>query len=241
MKGSKYALLKWVESGSFIKELNTLLECTKATISEYDNWMPKSLLNEREAELKDFLKYNFSQAIGENMHDWWLAVKHPMSRTPNWDLVSTCTIKGKKGLLLVEAKAHDDELHTEGKPLNPKASADSQKNHDKIEVAIKEANDEINKIIAPGSILISRNNCYQLSNRVAHAWWLANQGIPVVLVYLGFLNCQDMNDGQRKLFMNDVDWQKCFVDHAKQVGVDKLLNKSVSCKKSEFVLLCKSH
>ena len=33
-----------------------------------------------------------------------------MAKTPSWDIASTCTVSGMKGLLLVEAKEHSDEL-----------------------------------------------------------------------------------------------------------------------------------
>ena len=42
--------------------------------------------------------------------DWWLVVQSDDSRTPNWDIASTCTVDGRKGVLLVEAKAHNQEL-----------------------------------------------------------------------------------------------------------------------------------
>ena len=240
MKGSKHAVLKLVASDNFIKVINALIMPAKATISVYDNWMPKSLHLEKEAELKDFLKFNISHELEENIHDWWLAVKHGIDQTPNWDLVSICKINGERGILLVEAKAHWDELENEshGKKLDAKASDNSKSNHEQIGKAIAQANTAINKTIK--GVSISRDQCYQLSNRVAHAWWLANQEIPVVLLYLGFLNCQDMHDGKRKLFKDDADWQNCFESHAKKVGVEKLLNQTVGCGKSEFVTICRS-
>ena len=47
------------------------------------------------------------------LRDWWLAVKGG-ANTPNWDLASTCRVEGKRGLLLVEAKAHTRELSDAG-------------------------------------------------------------------------------------------------------------------------------
>jgi hypothetical protein len=238
-KGSKNSLMQLVRTKDFTVTINRLIKPVNASITIYDKWIPDANNAEKEAELKDFLKYNFSHELGEKIHDWWLAVKHPMSRTPNWDLISTCTIDGKKGLLLVEAKAHADELHVEGKSNDVDASADSERNHERIGKAIEEASVAINKKIS--GILISSNTCYQLSNRVANAWWLANQGVPVVLMYLGFLNCQDMNDGKRKLFVDDKDWQNCFKEHAQKVGVDKLIDEWADCGKSKFITICRSY
>jgi len=238
-KGSKNALMQLVKTKDFTDNLNKLIEPLNASFSIYDSWMPDANNAEKEAELKDFLNYNFSQELGEKIHDWWLAVKHPRASTPNWDSITTCTIDGKKGLLLVEAKAHAKELHTEGKSIASVTSADSEKNHERIGKAIEEARVAISKKIS--GISISRDNCYQLSNRVAHAWWLANQGVPVVLMYLGFLNCQDMNDGKNKLFENDEDWQNCFKKHAQKVGVEKIIDEWVDCGKSGFITICRSY
>ncbi|TYB79171.1 hypothetical protein [Bizionia myxarmorum] len=240
MKGSQYAVIKLVESNDFIKNINKLIKGTKAEISRYDNWMPKSLYNDKEAELKNFLKYNFNLQIANKIVEWWLYTNSWSNRTPVWDLISTCTINGKKGLLLVEGKAHSDELNDKPKKKTSDSGSKegSLKNHERIGEAINEANEYIKD--SHPEINISRDNCYQLSNRIAYSWWLANQGVPVVLVYLGFLNCHDMDYNRRKLFKNDADWQTCFNEHAKKVGVDTITNKWVDCGSSKFITICKS-
>lgn len=237
MKGSLYAVIKLVESRDFITTINKLIKDTKAVITVYDNWIPKSLNHDKEAELKDFLKYNFKPQLYTDIVKWWLFKD---ARTPNWDLISTCTINGKKGVLLVEAKAHWHELDKEshGKSLKKEASDDSIKNHKRIGDAINDANTSIKNTYS--QINISRDNCYQLSNRIAHAWWLASQGIPVVLVYLGFLNCKDMDYNRRRLLKNDEEWQTCFNEHTKKVGVDTITNNWVDCGASRFITICRS-
>jgi len=238
MKGSKYSIIKLVESPDFIGEINKLIKTTGAKITVYDNWMPKSIRLDKEAELNDFLKYNFSQELSACITGWWLQVD---TTTPNWDLISTCTIDGVKGLLLVEAKAHVNELKNEAKrkSLDNNASEKSNDNHKQIGLAIDDANENLKTEVS--EINISRDKCYQLSNRIAHAWWLANQGIPVVLVYLGFLNCKDMDYGNRTLFNTDEKWQKCFRNHAQLVGADELIGKWVDCGNSKFMLICNSY
>jgi hypothetical protein len=240
MKGSKYAIIKLVESSNFIDRINDLLKGTKAKISVYDNWMPKSVHMDKEAELNDFLKHNFSSELHEKITNWWLYVD---ATTPNWDLISTCMFDGQRGILLVEAKAHSGELNNESHGKDPKelTSEDSVRNHIKIGTAVNEAKNEINKNIA--GVNISRDQCYQLSNRVAHAWWLASQGIPVVLMYLGFLNAKDMDDGKNKIFKDEDAWKDCFTRHSEQVGVDKIVDKWVKCGEAEngwFKLIMKS-
>jgi hypothetical protein len=238
MKGSKYSILKLVESSDFIGEINKLLKTSGARITVYDNWMPKSIRLDREAELNDFLKYNFSQELSASITNWWLKVD---ATTPNWDLISTCSIEGVKGLLLIEAKAHFEELNHEekGKQLDHNASENSKENHKKIGQAIDAANENLKTQVS--EINISRDKCYQLSNRIAHAWWLANQGIPVVLVYLGFLNCKDMDYGNRILFKTDEEWQEYFRNHAQLVGADELIEKWVDCWRSKFMLISRSY
>lgn len=240
LKGSKRCMLELISSTNYISKMNSILEHAGAIIGSADTFMPKGLHDHTEAELKDFLGEHFSPELGNEIRNWWLAKSDQNTTTPNWDLVSTCTINNQKGVILVEAKAHHKELNGEskGKQLKKDASQDSLANHAKIGITIEEANAGINKII--GGVSISRDKCYQLSNRVAHAWWLANHDIPVVLIYLGFLNAEDMNYGGRKLFKNHEDWETCFIDHAVKVGADRILDKSVDCGKSQFKLICRS-
>lgn len=237
LKGSKKCVLDLVQSSSYLTTINALIKDTKAEVCEYDNWMPKNIHLQKEAELKYFLKYNFDYLLYNKIVKWWL---HVDATTPNWDIISTCTISGKRALLLVEAKAHWSELENEskGKMLDSNASKNSKLNHAQIGNAITQANTEINKIIS--GVSISHNKCYQLSNRVAHAWWLASQGIPVVLMYLGFCNVFDMNDGSYRLLATDNDWQTCFTNHIKQVGVDNIIDKWVNCGKGEFITIFRS-
>lgn len=155
---------------------------------ETDNWMPRGFLDPDEARLGEtdmFLK----PTVVASLTDWWLAVK-PRANTPNWDLVATCTIEGKQGLILVEAKAHKSELNCGGK-AKP-TSENGRNNHEHIHAAIEEANSSLN---TQGSgWALSRDTHYQLCNRFAWSWKLASLGIPVVLVYLGFLNADEMPD-----------------------------------------------
>lgn len=158
-------------------------------------------------------------------------------KTPNWDIISTCQINGEKGLLLVEAKAHCRELEEVGKPSAQEKSDNSKANHESIKKAIEEANSAIDTQY-PG-IAISRDICYQLSNRIAHAWWVANHGIPVVLMYLGFLDVTDMENNY-KILKSDDEWQECFRKHAEKVNSDILINNTVDCGMASFKLIVRS-
>lgn len=141
---------------------------------------------------------------------WWLKVIK-RSNTPNWDIASTCTIDGRPGLLLVEAKAHEVELSSggRGKLLGPKASANSRANHDQIGCAIASARVGLQNATS-SSWAISRDTHYQMSNRFAWAWKLASMGLPVALIYLGFLNANEMS----KPFGSHEAWEKAVYRHS---------------------------
>lgn len=168
-KGSQRCMLELISSANFVAQINSLIQTTGAVISSTDKWLPKGLHDDREAELKDFLAQHFSSKLGIDIQNWWLSFCSARSRTPNLDLVSTCNINSQKGLLMIEAKAHYDELDYEskGKLLAKNASSNSKANHAKIAQAINEANIDINKVVS--GVSLSRDKCYQLSNRTAHA------------------------------------------------------------------------
>lgn len=180
------------------KRLTQLVNCRDVTVSSSQEWMKEI----------DLIKKNnlVSSEVQDDLRKWWLAVDRA-ARTPNWDIASTCEIEGKRGLLLIEAKAHEKELSRSGKPCPTSTnSTNSQRNHQQIGQAIAEAKCRLKR--ATGNPWhISRDSHYQLSNRFAWAWKLASLGVPVVLVYLGFLNAQDMaNDGP--LFRCYADWER---------------------------------
>ena len=143
------------------------------------------------------------------LKDWWLAVGRG-ANTPNWDLASSCVIEGERGLLLVEAKAHANELSAAGKSLPE--TRNGWKNHQRIGEAIAAANVGIAQMTG-GYCSLSRDDRYQLSNRFAWSWKIVSLGVPVVLVYLGFLDAEDMRpDGT--LFHTHEDWVDAVRQHA---------------------------
>ena len=152
--------------------------------------------------------------ISECLKDWWLAVSENDPRTPNWDIASTCTVQDEKGLLLVEAKAHWNEVKgsSSGKRLRAPASDNTIENHEKIGRAIEEAAAGLRSATG-GGWNISRDSHYQLSNRFAWSWKLASLGVPVVLVYLGFLYATDIAKGGN-LFHSQDHWERVIKAHS---------------------------
>lgn len=201
-----------------------------AVVEPGHSWMPRGLLDPDEAMLgvtDRFLAENERKAV----LDWWLAVsRNPV--TPNWDLASECDVNGKPGLLLVEAKAHAKEL----KPVD-RCGATSRKNYDKIAAAVGAANDGLN-LILPGWNL-SHETHFQLCNRFAWAWKLAMLGRHIVLVYLGFLNADEM--GHRgEPFRSSEAWSECVRAYAEGVVPASIWSKRIAIGSGSVLPLIRS-
>jgi hypothetical protein len=167
-------------------------------------WQPKGWADPAEAKLGEMPPF-LPPERRETVCRWWLVARQG-ANTPNWDIVSQATIEGQEGLILVEAKAHDKELKVEGKrPGNAE-------NHERIGTAIREASDSLNRIL-PGWNL-SRDSHYQLANRFAYAWKIASLGIPVILVYLGFLCANEMSDEGQPLESEEA-WAEVLRGHTR--------------------------
>lgn len=135
----------------------------------------------------------------KQIEGWWLA--HPKNaNTPNWDMACIVQIHNRTGLVLVEAKAHWEEFSRETKKPSSK-SDNSKDNNTKIISEITKASGEIS-IMSGFKFNLNEHSPYQLSNRFAWSWFLAKNGIPVVLMYLGFVKANEMD---RKLFESHDD------------------------------------
>ena len=55
-----------------------------------------------------------------------------------------------------------------------------------------------------------------MSNRFAWAWKIASLGVPVVLVYLGFLNADEMTDRGQPLATHE-SWVKAVHEHSQGI------------------------
>ncbi len=199
------------------ERLTRLVDLPCVVVSPDDVWMPygkPSSWDRKPAEEARLDKEDklLRTEIRKQLREWWLKVPKG-ANTPNWDIASTCTIRGKKGLLLVEAKAHTNELSESGK--SPPTSTSSINNHNQIGLAIAEAAAGLE--CASGTPwTISHDSHYQLSNRFAWSWKLASLDVPVVLLYLGFLNACDMSD-QGCIFLSRADWERTLKSHSQGI------------------------
>jgi len=211
-------LLTGLPAPRVAETLTCLINLADVVISPQDYWMPQGLRNYKETTLVES-EHFVPRNTQRQLKYWWL--KKPRgAMLPNWDIASTCTIEGRKGLLLVEAKAHDKELSDAGK--SEPTSENGRLNHEQIKTAIAQANAGLDAVV-PGWGL-SRDSHYQLSNRFAWAWKLATMGVPVVLVYLGFMDATEMTDQGQPFDCHEI-WQECIQKHAEGIVPETAWNE----------------
>jgi len=203
-----------------------------------DRWMPQGFTDIDEAQLGR-VDNLLDAASGKALVNWWLAVPKG-ARVPNWDIASTCTIEGKPGLLLIEAKAHDEELNYEkaGKKRARKETKGQIRNREQICGRMLEASADLTASTQIDWAL-SLEHHYQMSNRFAWMWKLNELGIPVVLVYLGFLNAIEMSD--RGLpFCNHKFWEELVLTHSEPLFSNQVWNRRWTLHGQPFIPLIKS-
>lgn len=217
----------------------TALATPFAHLSANDRWLPQGFEDIQEPELDKASSLLHSE-IRTMLGKWWLAPASAQSRTPNFDIASTCAMDGKPGLLLVEAKAHNNELINEaaGRRLEADSSGDRRASHRTIGAAIASARDGLEKATSlPWRI--ERDSHYQMSNRFAWAWKLTALGVPVVLIYLGFLRAAEMAD-QGKPFGDHEDWERVVKAHSGPLFPSQVWNSRWTVNGQAFVPLIRS-
>lgn len=230
------------------RRLTATIGLPEVHVAADDRWMPRGLRAEpvdaqwdrscldeaRLGECEGLLSSGERRAVTE----WWLTVI-PHANTPNWDIASTCMIAGKKGVLLVEAKAHDMELRAEEKGKTPpEARTNSLRNHARIGWCIEDASIALSGDTSlPWSL--SRDHHYQMCNRFAWAWKLTELGYPVVLMYLGFLHAAEMRDRGRPFSSHD-DWERLVIDHSASLCPPTLWQQQWAVSGQVFVPIIRS-
>jgi len=213
-RGSRKHVLDWTGSTSCLSEFADLIAPVPAVFGEKPLVMPLGKGSSNEARLESFGPLWLPESgAWRKLEDWWLVHK-AHANTPNWDIVATCEIEERQGLVLVEAKANWPELKTDGKLVRQNTSLRSRENHERIGSAITEACNGWRHI--DSGISINRDSHYQLANRLAFTWKLATLGFPVVLIYLGFTGDDGIADAGRP-FADDADWHRAFSAYASGV------------------------
>jgi len=179
------------------------------------------------------------------LQTFWL--KHPRgANTPNWDFASGCTINGRRGLVLVEAKANVLELSTRGKPLIGRKlktgerldpSANARDNHDHIRECISATSTSL--AANTRGINLSADSNYQFANRITFAAWLAGRGIPVVLIYLGFTGDTAVR-GAGKEIRDMNHWSEMMLAHLDGKFPADKLGVPIDCGCASFTLIVRT-
>jgi hypothetical protein len=247
-KGSKPRCHRFTEGtkSEVASRLTSLIE-PWGEVLPGDSWMPDGFDQCDEAEL-DIAERLISDPQSRTcLRSWWLAAPSRKSRTPNLDIASTCRVEGKRGILLIETKAHDAELRNEerGKPLRTEdqtgVSIDSRRNHVQIGACIQNAS-----IALSGETkldwALSRDRNYQMSNRFSWAWKLTELGIPAILVYLGFIGCEEMRKGssQRPIASKE-DWNEMVLAHSQSLFPRAVWNQRWTAHGQPFIPLIRAY
>jgi hypothetical protein len=165
----------------FRARFEKLLRASKLPIDRMTCWHP-NVYDPHEFTIPLFLKSCWTSTVEQvgDLNQWW--VKHG-GKTPTWDLLCLADIDGSPGVVLVEAKAHVGELSSpKGKSQSdPRKSAE---NWEQIRGCIRTALAAL-QCAEPNAINFGGRH-YQTLNRLTWAHKLAVEGLPVVLVYLGF-------------------------------------------------------
>jgi hypothetical protein len=230
------------------QRLTSLIELWGEVKADKSFWMPDGFDKCEEAQLHKAEAIISDAKAREKLFNWWLAVPNATSTTtPNWDISSACVIHGMPGILLIEAKAHDAELRNEerGKPLgvddSKEVSLDSRRNHLRIGCSIQEAAIALSDQTKLNWAL-SRDCCYQMSNRFAWAWKLTELGMPVILIYLGFLDCEEMGDGtDQRPIVSQSYWQQLVEAHSQPLFPREVWNKEWQVHGQSFIPLVRTY
>lgn len=216
----------------------TILISPWGTVTPSDHWKPGGFDDPREPRLDQ--KWARELIPGESdrvvLRDWWLTV-HKNANTPNWDIASTCKVGASPGLLLVEAKAHDEELRIEERGKSCPDAINGRRNHARIGWCIEDAS----LVLTDQTRLrwtLSRDSRYQMANRFAWSWKLTELGFPVILVYLGFLNAEEMRDMGTPL--TETSWPSLVRSHSESCFPAEVWNRQWTVNHRSFIPLIKT-
>ena len=237
IRGSRKHILDWTSRSDFPMQFAGLIGLGECVVAGNAVWQPRGYREPEEVCLED-RGAQFIPGIDCwcDLANWWLAHRHGANK-PNWDLVVACDLGGRLGLVLVEAKAHENELDLAGKRFRPGGSARSVENHERIGRAIAEAATALDRIV-PG-VRVSRDSHYQLANRVAYSWKLASMGVPVLLVFLGFTGDNGISDVGPPL-RDHAHWESVMRSYTTGVLPAGFLDCWLPCGKAQMRMIVRS-
>jgi hypothetical protein len=214
-RGSYRHMLDFVSAANFRELMDGLLEGTGAVLAPVDNRHPSGRAKKKcwiESELEDYLKRHPLPRYAGLDRRWWIAFR---GSRPTWDLICHLDCEDKPGLLLIEAKAHVSEMgEKNSKGAVDQANDRSIANDLSIRLRLAESNLKLNSL-GLGDFDLSADHDYQLSNRVAYLHRLASDGVPTILMYLGWVGSTDWKNDP---FDTSAAWEQAVNSHFKRVG-----------------------
>jgi hypothetical protein len=237
--GSKRHVLDWIESARYLETVREWTHAQGFDIAYDATRMPKSWAEPGESRLFNATSPFLNEIDKSKLQAWWAHAGS--ANIPNWDLIVAATKDKGPALVVVEAKAHASEFDCKGKTKTTGGAPESQKRTDENHVRIGDAIDEASAALSrayPG-ISISRDRCYQLSNRIAMAWKLASMGVPNTLVILGFTGDSEIAKAGR-YFADDAHWQLAFDSYAASSIPQEYLDRELSAGAASFRVIARS-
>ena len=214
-KGSYRHMLDLVSASNYRDVVNSLLDGTDSHLAEPDCRQPIGRSKKKEwteAVLEDYLKKHPLPEFKRLDRKWWIPFK---GNRPTWDLICHLGVEGKPGLLLVEAKAHLGEMSEKNckSPVDKKNDR-SIANDLSIRLRLAETSLGLSEL-GLGFFHLSADHDYQLSNRLTYLHKLACEGVPVVLMYLGWEGSPDWSIDP---FPDGAAWQEAVKGHFERIG-----------------------
>jgi hypothetical protein len=171
--GSEWHLLRYL--GRHREELNRRVIKAAGTGTRID-WLDfgyTGMRKQPDAELKglDFLPGQKYRKVRSAWRTFW-----PPGGKPNWDAVGWLHRSRGKDLLLVEAKAHVNELES---TCQAKSAASRRR--------ITRALEEAKEFLGAREEAVWTKNFYQYANRLTTLYFLNTHGVPSRLVLIYFL------------------------------------------------------
>lgn len=87
---------------------------------------------------------------------------------------------------------------------------------------------------------LSRDDHYQMSNRFAWASKLVERGRPVILVYLGLLNAEEMRAANTTPFSSAAEWDEVVKAHSKPLFPEEAWNREWNCNGQALIPIIRS-
>jgi hypothetical protein len=200
-KGSQRQLQDFVNCAR--SELNIAIFSAIASLPRSEDLCWRSPL--RENEYKEYRDAKFLAAVGQTALSSELRRFWP-SGGPVWDALAIVNTGGSRGVLLVEAKAHPEELESSCKAKNPDSVA-----------KIKAALGSTKSWLGVNERLDWYAQYYQSTNRLAHLYFLREIAkVPAWLVNLYFV------DDASHISTPRVDWDRKIAEVEQCLGLGRV-------------------